>query len=250
MGLVALVAVAITLSSCSFGSATPRVALFGDSLATEAQPYYSDLLAHAEGETGLIFDSYGGTAVCDWLTRMQEVEAQYHPKLVELVFSGNDLTPCMHGYELYTPAYYQKYRSDTLAAIDIFVPGGAHVFLVGAPITREQQATVPGWQVLNAQYAEIAADDRGRVTYVDAGAAAEGPDHTYAKTLPCLVEEPCVGPSVRGIPSNVVRSPDGTHFCPSQVADAEGVMGACDVYSSGAYRYAKAMVDALPVLTR
>jgi len=255
-GAVAAVVVLVAAASCSSqkspGAAPastttqppqypPRVALFGDSLAWEAQPYYTDLV-HATGETALTYDSHGGTAICDWLQRMREVEAQHHPVAVQLLFSGNALTPCMSGAAPPSQAYYDKYRADTEAAIAIFVPGGAHVFLVGAPINRHSE---PGWDRLNQQYASIAAADPAHVTYVDAGPAVEGPGHTYVQTLPCLAVEPCTGPVVDTVPSNTVRSPDGAHFCPVQSGDAAGVIGGCPVYSSGAYRYADAMVGAL-----
>jgi hypothetical protein len=219
----------------------PQVALFGDSLSWEAQSYYTSLV-DATGETALTYDSHGGTAICDWLSRMQEVEAQYHPTVVDIQFSGNALTPCMQGYQPSTPAYYEKYRADTQAALDIFVPSGAHVYLVGAPIT---QSAGPGWERLNKQYADAAQSDPQHVSYVDAGTAVEGPGHTFTKTLSCLPVEPCLGPSVDGVPSNTVRSPDGVHFCPEENGDESGVIGGCPVYSSGAYRYADAMVIAM-----
>lgn len=220
-----------------------QVALFGDSLAWEAQPYYNDLM-HKAGDVVHTYDTYGGTAVCDWLQRMQEVESQYHPGAVELEFSGNNLTPCMKGHELYSTSYYQKYRADTIAAIDIFVPHGARVYLIGAPITRAQQSS-PHWQKLNQQYEQIASSDPRHVTYTDAGTAVESTGHTYTETLACLPDEPCTGPVVNGVASNVVRSSDGTHFCPTEEADQTGVIGGCSVYSSGAYRYARAMAEAV-----
>jgi hypothetical protein len=221
----------------------PRVALFGDSLSGEAQPYYTDLI-HASGEVALTYDSYGGTAICDWLPKMREVAKTYRPAGVQLQFSGNALSPCMHGYAPPSEAYLEKYRADTMAAIDIFLPIGAHVYLIGGPVSRGSQ---PGWDALNNQYASIAAADPSQVTYVDAGTSVEGPDHTYVQELPCLPLEPCLGPVAGGVPVNVVRSPDGAHFCPVKEGNTEGVIGGCPVYSSGAYRYALAMVDAMAV---
>jgi hypothetical protein len=254
MRRIGVAGLVMVLVSCrSSAASTPsekqypsQVALFGDSLSWEAQPYYTDLV-HVTGETALTYDSHGGTAICDWLDRMREVETQYHPKAVDIEFSGNALTTCMAGYAPPSEAYFEKYRTDTLAAIDIFVPAGAHVYLIGAPISRSQQESDPNWDALNKQYAYIAAADPQHVTYVDAGAAVEGPGHTYTDTLPCLPVEPCEGPVVDGVPSSVVRAPDGGHFCPVQSADTNGVIGGCPVYSSGAYRYADAMVHALSV---
>jgi hypothetical protein len=220
-----------------------QIALFGDSLAWEARPYWADLIRQ-NNEAALTFDTYGGTAPCDWFGRMRQIESQYHPEAVQLSFSGNDLTPCMKGYKRYTKAYYDKYRADTLTAISIFAAGKSHVYLIGAPITKQQQS-VPEWQRLNRVYAEIARADPAHVTYVDAGRAVEGPGSSFTETLPCLKGEPCTGPTVDGVPSNIVRSPDGVHFCPSREGNVNGVIGGCPVYSSGAYRFAKAMVASL-----
>ncbi|HEY6473187.1 MAG TPA: hypothetical protein VIY26_09870 [Acidimicrobiales bacterium] len=96
--------------SSTTSSTAPRptqVAVFGDSLAWETQPYY-DTLIRADRDVPHTYDTFGGTAICDWLDRMREVEAAYHPQAVELEFSGNNLTPCTKGYELYTTAYYQS----------------------------------------------------------------------------------------------------------------------------------------------
>jgi hypothetical protein len=240
---LALAAVSMVFAGCSSATTRTQVALFGDSLSWEAQPYYEELIT-THKEVAHTYDSYGGTAVCDWFAKMREVESQLHPTEVQLQFSGNNLTPCMEGLEPYSSPYYEKYRADTLTAINIFVPSGTHVFLIGAPITRAQQF-VPQWQALNLQYEEIAKADPEHVTYVDAGSAVEGPGHTYTDTLPCLAHESCVGPIVNGVASNVVRAPDGAHFCPTEQGNEAGVIGGCSVYSSGAYRYAKAMVEAL-----
>jgi hypothetical protein len=261
---IVLVAGSALLAACSSGQSsststsapstvpTPKhypsqVALFGDSLASEAQPYWTALI-HADKEAALTFDTFGGTATCDWFKRMRQVESQYHPKAIELEFSGNNLTPCMKGYELYTEAYYDKYRADTLTAISIFAAGRTHVYLIGAPVTKKQQS-VTTWQMLNTMYATLARADPTRVTYVNAGLAVEGPGGTFASTLPCLKGQPCTGPTVNGTPSNIVRSSDGTHFCPAQQGDVHGVIGGCPVYSSGAYRFAKAMVAPLATST-
>ena len=62
---------------------------------------------------------------------------------------------------------------------------------------------------------------------------------------PIQVDKP--RPVVHGVPSNDVRSPDGVHFCPVATADEKGNIRRCGIYSSGAYRYANAMVEALDI---
>jgi hypothetical protein len=217
-----------------------RVAVYGDSLSTQAEPYFKLLMASEDASNTTFYSSLGGTAVCDWLPRMRTMARTARLEAVLLEFSGNATTPCMSGVGSYTPAYYAKYKADTMAAIALWVPTGAHVFLIGAPVTREQQDAVPHWDALNLQYAQIAAADPQHVTYVAAGAAVEGPGGTYAQTLPCFIGEPCTGPVVHGVPSNVIRSPDGVHFCP-----LERLSTPCPVYSSGAFRFADAMVHGL-----
>jgi hypothetical protein len=214
------------------------VAVFGDSLANQAAPYYRTLI-HGTSVTWLSYNSYGGTAICDWLPAMRRIAAGDHPDAVEIEFSGNAFTPCMTGAYPPSTAFYAKYRADAETAVRIFLSVGARVILIGAPITRSQQGS-PNWETLDSEYAQIAKADPRRVTYVDAGAVVEGPGHRYVQTLPCLAHESCSGPVVDGVRSNVVRSPDGVHFCPI----VSGT-GRCPVYSSGAFRFADAMVKAL-----
>jgi hypothetical protein len=251
LAVILSVAAGVAFSACSGSGPSaatrvshgpPAVALFGDSLAWEAQTYFSALI-RASGDTPLTY-TRSGTAVCDWLSTMRTVEARFHPEAVELEFSGDALTPCMRAYEPPSSAYFEKYRADTLAAIAVFKGAGAHIFLIGSPINRSD-TSVQNWDQLNGQYDAIAEADPAHVTYVDAGAAVEGPGHTFTATLPCLLDEPCTGPVVGGVPSNVVRAPDGGHFCPVEKDAALGIIGPCPVYSSGAYRYAFAMVAAL-----
>jgi len=257
--MAAVVIAAALLASCSSGpgatstpTSTPgatgpvpkqypaRVALFGDSLSYQAEPYFVRLMAAADTTNTTYYSSQGGTAICDWLARMRTLRATMHFDAVILEFSGNALTSCMAGIRVDSPAFYAKYRADTLAAVALWVSAGAHVFLVGSPVTRAQQAADPDWDALNLQYEQIAAGDAAHVTYVDAGAVVEGPGGRFTQTLPCLYGEPCTGPVVGGVPSNVVRSADGVHFCP--VTANHDV---CPVYSSGAFRFADAMVHGL-----
>jgi hypothetical protein len=226
---------------------TSEIALFGDSLAWEAEPYYRSLI-QATGNTALTSDTFGGIAICDTLDEMRTVAKKKVFGAVQIEFSGNSLTPCMSGSPYGTQAWLDKYRTDAITAVGIFAPLGTRVFLIGSPVTRSQwESQNPFANSINEIYAEIAASDPAHVTYVDAGAAVLSVYGGFTKTLACLLAEPCTGPAVDGIHSNVVRSPDGAHFCPDEEGDSKGVVGGCLVYSSGAYRYANAMVEALKV---
>ena len=210
-----------------------RVALYGDSLGMEAGMDFT-YLARAAGASALV-RTYGGLAVCDFFASMASDAASWQPTDVVLEFSGDNFTPCMAGDPIGSPQYYAKYRADLQQAIDIFRPYGTRVFLSGIPYNAWAGAN-QNIANLNQLYASVAAANSG-VTYVDAGQAVMA-NGAYTQTLPCLPGEPCTGPSG----TNVVRAPDGVHFCPTGNTTAEGYFEVCDVYSSGAFRYAAAML--------
>jgi hypothetical protein len=210
--------------------------LFGDSLGYQAEPYLDKLLADKGGYT-VSNNTFGGTATCDWLSKMT-VAAGEHPRAAILVFSGNAFTPCMEGVALRSPDYYDLYTGYTEQAIRIFSAVGAHVYLVGTPI---DQSSVVGWDRLDHIYRQMAEANPRAVTYVDAGTAVESASGGFAWQLPCLRFEPSCGPAG----TDIVRSPDGVHFCPDGTPATRGVTGPCDEYSPGAFRFAHAIVSAI-----
>jgi len=69
----------------------------------------------------------------------------------------------------------------------------------------------------------------------------------WTETLPCLGGEPCTGGrDAAGRLVNVVRAPDGVHFCPGAPAAVRGVTADCSVWASGSWRFGNAM--AAPVV--
>jgi hypothetical protein len=222
--------------SSSSTSGLQRVDLFGDSLGYQAEPYLDMLFAETHEYTVSNY-TYGGTATCDWLRSMAIAAAQ-RPQVVLLVFSGNAFTPCMGGVTLRSVAYYDLYTTYTKRALSIFSSVNAHVFLVGIPV---DESSVAGWARLDDIYRQLAQANPLTATYVDAGASVETATGGFTWTLPCMTIEPSCGPDG----TNVVRSPDGIHFCPDGTPAARGVTGPCDEYSPGAFRFALAMVHAV-----
>ena len=225
--------------------AAVKVILYGDSLAWEAQDSFRAALA-GRGFSDVITETLGGTAICDWLPRMRHDRAVLQPDAVVVEFSGNALTPCMRGsmgVPLSGQEYFEKYADDAQQVLRIFGSGGTTVYLAGAPISlTAERAHNPTTGRLNRLYA-LLADSYPNSRYIDAGAAVMLHGH-WTKTLPCLPEERCSGdrdPSGRLV--NIVRAPDGTHFCPTAPAAVRGVTNNCRVYSSGAYRYGVAMAS-------
>jgi hypothetical protein len=217
-------------------AASEQVDLFGDSLGYQAEPYLDKLLAEANDYTVLNY-TYGGTATCDWLSRMAAAAAE-RPEAVILVFSGDAFTPCMDGVALWSPRYYDLYANYTERAITIFSAVHAHVFLVGTPVNESSGV---GWGHLDSIYRQLAQANPITVTYVDAGSSVETATGGFTWALPCLRIEPSCGPDG----TNVVRSPDGIHFCPDGSSALRGVTGPCDEYSSGAFRFAFAITRAV-----
>jgi hypothetical protein len=68
-------------------------------------------------------------------------------------------------------------------------------------------------------------------------------DHgRWTESLTCVAGEPCTGGTdATGAAINTVRAPDGMHFCPAAPEAVLGVTGDCPVWSSGAFRFARAM---------
>jgi hypothetical protein len=211
----------------------PRIALYGDSLGMEAGTAFT-FLARAAGASALV-RTYGGLAVCDFLASMASDVTSWQPTAAVLEFSGDSFTPCMAGDPIGSPQYYAKYQTDLETAVDIFRSYGTEVFLVGIPFDASASAN-QNVANLNQLYAAVAAANPG-VTYIDAGQAVMA-NGAFTWTLSCLPSEPCTGPSG----TNVVRAPDGVHFCPTGDTTIEGYFAICNVYSSGAFRFAEAML--------
>jgi hypothetical protein len=172
--------------------------------------------------------------------------ASLAPGIVVIEFSGNSFTPCMkgaNGVALTAEEIDGRYAVDAASAIAIFASIGTHVVFAGAPATRPDTAS--GIGRLNNLYSQLA-DDHDGVWYTDAGRSVLA-DDGYTITLPCLSSEPCEGGYTSdGLLVNVVRNPDGIHFCPVNGNAVYGVTDDCPEWSSGAYRYGRALAQ--PVL--
>jgi len=242
-----------TLPTLPVESATPPIepitrpvaVLYGDSLAWEARHAFEDSFAdHPDIE--VYTRTFGGTAICDWFDQMATDAASLEPGIVVIEFSGNTFTPCMqdaNGVPVAGAAIDERYAADAATAIAIFTPIDTHVVFAGAPAPSPDAVTGVGR--LNSLYSTLA-DDHDGVSYTDAGAAVLAGD-SYTITLPCLSSEPCEGGYTSdGLLVNVVRNPDGIHFCPASGEAVYGITDDCPEWSSGAYRYGRALAQ--PVL--
>lgn len=228
-----LIAATALLSACSWSGGSEEstpVVLVGDSLAAEAAEYLPGLL----GGAPLVGRYFGGTAPCDWLDDDLGATAG---SVVVISFSGNSKTPCMSdgaGDYLQDGALVEKYRADVSVLIERAQSAGASVELVGQPVPAPTGPGAGLVELLNGMYQELAVSTGA--TFVDAGKSVENADGSFAQRLPCVPEEPQCDPSGE----NVVRSDDGVHFCPRPAAPGE-----CAEHSSGAFRFAAAIADAV-----
>lgn len=235
--VAALVLAGTGCTSGLMGQTTRRsVLLYGDSLADESQRWFVTSFPpsiHVEVHV------LGGTAICDFLPEMAGDVARTRPVAVVLEFAGNGLTRCTQptpGQGADRQQLQDRYRQDAAAATKLLTDAGATVWWMGAPVNRDPTADI-GNAEIRAVYAALP-PRFARTHYVDAGRAVER-DGQFVETLPCLREEPCA--HINGT-DNVVRSADGGHLCPQHTATVD----TCPVWSSGAYRYGRAMAE--PVL--
>lgn len=212
-----------------------RIVLYGDSLASEAGEDF-EALATSTGAAVQVH-TFPGSSPCDYFASMAALAQQWHPTVAVLAFTGDAFTQCMGGVHVGTPRYFTMYKSQTHAAISIFRSAGAKVVLVGQPADASARLTKNG-VALNQLYRSIARRTSG-VTYDDAGQAVMAKGR-FTWTLPCLSGKPCSGPHR----TNVIRAPDGVHFCPNGQTTRIGGLEQCDIYSSGAFRFASAMLKA------
>jgi hypothetical protein len=215
--------------------------LYGDSLADQASPYFVRAVEQTPDVTARV-SAWDGTAPCDWLPAMAEAARSRTVAVAVIDFSGNSITPCMKGAPYLSAEYYKKYLDDVTSAATAFVRDGAKVVLVGAPQSYKQY--VHGgtqWNRLNQTLAGIAASGPDGVSYDDAGRAVMVDGH-FTWAMACRSDEPCLGQPAEG--ENIVRAPDGFHFCPTGQKAVRGYVPPCATYMSGAFRYGLDMADA------
>lgn len=216
LAIVAALAAFAGFASSSSSTSTPTaqsmpsrsrgpVLVYGDSLIEQASPYFRS--------TDQV-SAYGGTALCDWVDKMARAAAVEQPSVMVVEFVGNDLTPCMKGYQ--TPDQVRaKYEAD-MARLKRRVD--APILWVGAPAFRDRAPTTLGLYSSEPRF-------------VDAGDAVLA-DGAYTDTLPCLPDEGSIQGCVNG--RIRVRASDGTHFATSGSG-----------YSAGGRRFADAIDSAI-----
>ena len=211
----------------------PRIALYGDSLASEAGPDFA-YLAGAAGAPVLI-RTFPGIAICDDLPAMASDARTWHPTVVVLAFSGDAFTPCMAGYRLGTPAYFAKYVHDARGrhrhlqiGRSTGHPGGppARRVIQGEPERDHPQQQLPVAR-RGQQRCHLRRRRPGR-----AGRREVHPDPPV----------PVVRALYRAGGHQRRAGPGRCPLLPDRPTTLVGYFEECDVYSSGAFRFASAML--------
>jgi len=236
----AVAAVAIGLARRPPNEPDGLVILYGDSLSFEAHGAFADRLS-ATTRAGLITRVLPGTSPCDHRAAMEEDRAE-RPDVVVIQFVGNNASPCITGpggEELTGQALADRTEADVRAAVEMWAAAGARVVLVGGPDAPglPGEASTQIADSYNRIVNEWAGRDLGRVRYADAAATVSGPDHGFARRLPCRAGEDAAAGCADG--EVTVRSPDNIHFCPSRERDDRAA--ACATAAPGAVRFGEEM---------
>jgi hypothetical protein len=223
-------------------SARPRVVVYGDSLVVQSDPYL-EAVGRSLG-VKVTSRAIGGIAPCDALDWLASDLERSVPDIVVFAFSGNSLSDCMRSADGALAAgddIVTKYRTDLEFAITLATNSGTPFVLASPPAS---QRFPDAWKPIDALYRELSAAHAPYAQYADAGAdiAPSGQFSTVQRCLPfelqiALTKDAC-GSGDRTIS---VRAEDGIHFCGDVVT---GTPGTCTTYSSGALRYAIALVTA------
>jgi hypothetical protein len=222
----------------------PRVVIDGDSLVVQAEPYVGAVGRSLGVE--VTPRAHGGLAPCDGLPWLAEDLASSPPDVVVFAFSGNSLSDCMRlddGTLASGDELVGRYREDIESAIRMATGAGSS-FILASPPASQRAPDV--WQRIDALYRDVAAQHAPYAQYTDAGLDIS-PGGRFVPEQRCLPFELSFAPAGEACGSDrsiSVRAGDGVHFCGDVV---EGTPGTCQTYSSGALRYAIALVTAAKV---
>jgi hypothetical protein len=214
----------VALSGCGGDDDQDLVVVFGDSLTTGAASYLRDM---ADDEDQPIdVNALPGLALCDVIGEVEATLRDDNVDAVLLAFAGNNVTECVRA--LSGDALADVYEADARRVVDLARQQDATVVFAGAPAMEAARFSEDA-ALINERFRAVA-DEHDSVEFVDTGESLS-PDG-FSITLPCLDGETFELGCVDGVIA--VRNEDGVHF------DDPGADG----YSSGSFRFARALLDA------
>lgn len=245
-----LISVIVVCCAIPAGASTtpPTVALvYGDSLTFESRAAIAAEIAAHPGSTVAVH-AYPGSAPCDWIPWLATDLAADRPSIFAIETAGNYTRPCMvdaNGVPLVagSAAYYAKLTADLSTIFQAVTATGARVVFIKAPPMLDA-----AW---NARVNKISANTTKlaktlhQVSVSGAARAAVSTSGKFTFYKPCLATETsALGCDGGQIPVRTLTGLQaGIHFCP----DGLGVDSPwpCDMYSSGEYRFGKAIGQVL-----
>ena len=242
---------ALAMPGVAAATVTPKTALtYGDSITWESN---WETVHQFAGKTGWTFHlhAYPGTAVCDWLPWLADDLATFAPSVVGIETAGNWFRPCMIDANgnlpaLGSPAFLAKYQANLATFFATVTATGAKVVFIQSPpmLDSTRNAAITR---LNVIARSLAANYHG-VSIATGPRNAVSASGKYVAVKPCLTIEltnPSCGQAGPGLIDirTIVGIQTGLHFCPDGLQ--AGYPYPCDVYSSGEYRFGRALANTL-----
>jgi hypothetical protein len=246
--IAALVAVGVVLLQLPAQGTVSHVALaYGDSLTYETTPTVAARFA-SKPSWRVTVRAYPYVALCDMVGWLQaDLVSGARPTIITVETHGGDSTPCMDepdGTQIVrdSPDYYAHYRADFDAFFAAATSIGARVVVFATP--PDKAATS---QIEQNTLTAIATTEAGLfhgVSISKAGRTALG-GNRWRQTERCVAIETAAMGCDTTTDQIIVRAPDTVHFCPTGYADLNALLAGCPIYSSGAYRYGRALASAI-----
>ena len=247
---MAVVCGMLALWSCSSSSSAPsaprpKVAFFvGDSILYEARvPLRKEMAARG---WRAVVAARPGAALCDLTYEFQLKNDHERPSVIVVETQGDLFSRCMATDQPGVPvalasrAFLHRYR----VAMDLFARvarnhGAKLVFVSPLPVpSMETNASLARLRALEVS---VAGQNR-QVSVSDGPRDSVSFGGNFVETLPCLAAErgraACTSKGIR-----VRETLQGLHLCPIPYFTAHQSARGCRTYSSGAMRYAHALVD-------
>lgn len=187
-----------------------RLLVIGDSLTFQAKEAAEAVAARYEGVLVLRIVGLPGTGLIsgfDWHEAMRRLVEDFHPHVVIAEFIGNYFPPYLQdarGVDILpgTEAFYERWQTATMAAMDVLTAEGALVFWVLGPNLADATADTQRRRI-DAIYRSLSSC-YGSVEFIDCYRIIS-PDG-YTSTLVNRLGE-----------TEIVREPDGVHLTPAGV---------------------------------
>jgi len=237
--IVGIVAFAVTVLNGD-GSAGPNggsqasepvdLAVVGDSFAEQSRDSIIEQAEHRGWDVSV--DAFGGTALCAWMPRLEELR-EAPPRILVLSFAGNIFQPCINptcdpdvGLEscqdMPSDVVARTYRDDLERVRDLFSGTATEVYVALPPPIEE-----PTFEQRAATMREMyraAHDDDSELHLIDSATRLDPEGQGFQRTLPCSEVDEC-DPGQGDV---TLRQDDGIHLTPA-----------------GGRRYAQAIFDVL-----